>query len=217
MALITLPHTFAEGDTTDATKFNQNINDPAGNSFAEINGGLQATNLAPGVLLTGQQFQFGAMHFSYRAGAKRTIAWTKDAFTSAKSTSSTPPAAELPSIPGLGMSFDVPFAPSMMLIMWSLYYSSNDDSGIARLWYTRKRPSDASFSKQTARGRRTLNTSNLAVSATTIRYWTSKRRLLNPGAGRYHFAVRIQRNADQAGDNKRIFTDWRSFKAIAFP
>jgi hypothetical protein len=210
MPTITLPHAFASGDTTDPAKIAENIYSPNStpDSFDVLNGWLELVNLNSWEV-SADQIQRGEMTRSDIVGAKSTIAWPRDVgTTTAENGGDLVPAAMQP-IPGCGQSFTVPFACTLAIISWGLYYSTSDDDAAAQLFYVQQGPPGSVPVNITSHVRRTVATANLSWEATSIRWWRGCRIIQSPSIGDWNIGIRLQRDATQATEDTRIFTDWR--------
>lgn len=130
---ITLPHTFADGNTTNAAQVEENtfrseVTPPT--SLSVINGRLDDDNREAGWDLNYSHIQRGALSGGRSVGSTTNHHYFQENFPNFNLTSGDVD-ARYQMIPGASQSFYLPFTPSLVVFTWSIFAGYCDPTATA--------------------------------------------------------------------------------------
>lgn len=128
---ITLPHSFSDGNTTNADQLEENlfrseVTPPT--SFSVINGRLDDNNRQAGWEINSSHIQRGAMSAGKTVGSTTNFHYFSQMFPTWSIAAANDTIDKYQMIPGAGQTFYLPFTPSLVVFTWSLFAGYPDDT-----------------------------------------------------------------------------------------
>tara|TARA_R110000824_G_scaffold114936_1_gene265781 strand:+ start:1523 stop:2215 length:693 start_codon:yes stop_codon:yes gene_type:complete len=229
MANIVLPTTWTDTDTPTGDEVSKNFNTmDSANSFSEINGSLDVVNLASGEMFDTEHLQLGSQTHAKMVGSTANTDYFKDVFN--PENDGVIPAGGGSPIPGAGLSYNLPYSPSFLLVTWQIMvtHDSGDEDWVGhgsdpvtpknayiQLYHDGVKNASSlrlipSHLFQTTGTGGDYGGQYVRFSAQRQRAYSGHVLIVNPAAGKHSTGLRIHSEADQT--RVRV----RGFRVIAF-
>jgi len=220
MADITLSNTWTDTDTPTGDEVSKNFNTmDSANSFSEVNGALDVTNLAGTETIDTEHLQLGSQTHAKMVGSTANTDYFKDVFN--PETDGVIPAGGGSPIPGAGLSYNLPYPPRFLLVTWQIMVTHDGGTldapknAYIQLYHDgTKNQSSLRLVPfcllETTQASSTYINKNVRFSAQRQRAYSGHVLIENPAAGKHSTGLRIHSEADQT--RVRV----RGFRVIAF-